>query len=107
MKIGREGLFKMVQPYEDRSAYALCVFAYCASPQSEPQLFVGRCDGTIVEPRGENMFGWDPIFEPVGYDKTFAELDSETKNKISHRGKALVYMKEFLKKNAIEIESKN
>jgi inosine triphosphate pyrophosphatase len=52
-------------------------------------LFIGRCEGTIVAPRGENMFGWDPIFQPKGYTQTFAEMDLEEKNKISHRGKAL------------------
>ena len=97
----------MVSGFEDHSAYALCVFAYCASPEDEPQIFVGRCDGTIVAPRGENMFGWDPIFMPEGHEQTFAELDSEVKNKISHRGRALELVKAFLKQNAIEKEAKD
>jgi len=59
-------------------------------------LFVGKCDGEIVEPRGENMFGWDPIFQPLGYNQTFAEMKSEEKHKISHRSKALEKVKTFL-----------
>jgi XTP/dITP diphosphohydrolase len=50
----------------------------------------GRMDGRLVrEPRGANGFGYDPIFVPDGVDVTSAELDSETKDAISHRGKAL------------------
>ena len=52
----------MVSGFEDKTAYAQCIFAYCENEHSEPKLFVGKCDGTIVPPRGENMFGWDPIF---------------------------------------------
>ncbi|KAL0433060.1 UNVERIFIED_CONTAM: Inosine triphosphate pyrophosphatase [Sesamum latifolium] len=43
----------------------------------------------IVPPRGPNDFGWDPIFQPDGYDKTYAEMAKEEKNKISHRYRAL------------------
>ena len=88
-KLGRKGLHDLLAAFEDKTAYAQCIYAYCESADSEPQLFVGRCEGTIVAPRGENMFGWDPIFQPKGFDQTFAEMDSEEKNKISHRGKAL------------------
>ena len=61
-KCGREGLWKMVESFEDRSGYAQCIYAMCEGPGKEPKLFVGKCDGEIVAPRGENMFGWDPIF---------------------------------------------
>jgi hypothetical protein len=88
-KLGRAGLHKMVSGFEDHTAYAQCIFAYCENAEAEPKLFVGRCDGTIVAPTGENMFGWDPIFKPTGFEQTFAEMDLEEKNKISHRGRAL------------------
>ena len=45
------------------------------------------------------MFGWDPVFQPDGHDETFAELDSEIKNQISHRGNALKEVKKFLEEN--------
>ena len=51
---------------------------------------MGTCEGHITRtPRGEHGFGYDPVFVPVGYDKTFAELGDTIKNKISHRARAL------------------
>ncbi len=60
-------------------------------PQSERvQVVMGKCEGHIIyEPAGDSGFGYDPIFVPVGYDKTYAELGEHIKNRISHRGKAL------------------
>jgi len=60
-------------------------------------LFEGKCRGYVIEEmKGENGFGYDPLFVPEGYNKTFAELDLVTKNKISHRGKALTSLRTFL-----------
>lgn len=60
-------------------------------------IFEGRCEGAITEaPRGENGFGYDPVFQPSGYAETFAELDPETKNRLSHRGIAFRKMISFL-----------
>ncbi|AET38650.1 nucleoside triphosphate pyrophosphohydrolase HAM1 Ecym_3147 [Eremothecium cymbalariae DBVPG len=60
--------------------------------------FQGRCDGRIVDARGSTKFGWDPIFEPNnGNNLTYAEMDSKTKNAISHRSKAFKAFKEFLR----------
>ncbi len=59
--------------------------------------FEGRIDGKIIfEKRGENGFGYDPIFIPEGYEKTFAELGNDIKNKISHRAKATFKLIDFL-----------
>lgn len=59
---------------------------------------VGTCSGRIIlEERGSNGFGYDPLFIPNDYDKTFAELDDHIKNKISHRKDALEKLKEKLK----------
>jgi len=56
-----------------------------AGPDTEPVTFVGRTEGRIVPARGPHSFGWDPIFEPEGTGLTYAEMDAEAKNKISHR----------------------
>lgn len=59
--------------------------------------FTGICKGEITkEKHGEEGFGYDPIFKAEGYDKTFAEISLEEKNKIGHRGKAVKKLIEFL-----------
>lgn len=79
----------------DRRAYFITVIALHIN--NELHLFEGRMDGTIIrEKRGLNGFGYDPIFQPDGYSKTFAEMTSEEKNALSHRGKALKKMIAFL-----------
>lgn len=61
------------------------------------KVFVGVCEGQIIlTPRGDQGFGYDPIFVPAGYDKTFAELGEEIKNQISHRAKALAVAMDLL-----------
>ncbi len=61
--------------------------------------FEGVCEGEITqETSGSGGFGYDPIFQPIGYDRTFAELGMEEKNRISHRGLAVQKLVEFLRK---------
>ncbi|GAW09246.1 Ham1-like protein [Lentinula edodes] len=79
-KLGHDGINKMLVGFESKKAWAL---------SSEPILFEGRTDGTIVPARGAAKFGWDPVFEPNGTGLTYAEMASEQKNLISHRFKAL------------------
>lgn len=60
--------------------------------------FEGRVDGEILEEQqGEAGFGYDPIFRPEGYTESFAEMPMEEKNKISHRGRAVERLSDFLK----------
>ncbi|XP_057489776.1 inosine triphosphate pyrophosphatase isoform X1 [Actinidia eriantha] len=92
-KIGHEGLNNLLMAYEDKSAYALCVFSLALGPEIEPITFMGKTPGKIVPPRGPNDFGWDPIFQPDGYDQTYAEMPKEEKNKISHRARALAQVR--------------
>lgn len=67
-------------------------------PDGETLVARGECPGRIIEmPIGENGFGYDPLFIPDGYDKTFGQLSDEEKNLISHRAKALVKLEELLK----------
>lgn len=98
-KLGREGLYRMVEKYDDHTGYAQCIFGLSKASGSEANLFVGRTEGEIVAPRGGSNFGWDPIFQPKGFDKTYAEIEPEVKNTISHRYKALKELIAFLKEN--------
>ena len=69
------------------------------SPIKEIHQFEGIVEGEIIrERRGGEGFGYDPIFQPDGYDKTFAELGMEIKNHISHRARAVTKLAEYLKK---------
>ena len=68
-----------------RKAWFTCALAV-AWPEGHAAVFEGRVDGEIVFPkRGAKGFGYDPIFQPNGYDITFAEMEPEAKDKISHR----------------------
>lgn len=95
-KTGHDGLNNLLMAYEDKSAYAQCIFSYCGAPGEEPVTFVGRTNGKIVPARGPTDFGWDPIFLPDGFDLTYAEMPKETKNSISHRFRALEGLRTFL-----------
>ena len=95
-KIGIDGLNNLLMAYEDKSAVAQCTFAFKNGKGDPIHLFTGKINGTIVSPRGPNKFGWDPIFLPDGYTETFAEMESQLKNTISHRYKALQLLKKFL-----------
>ncbi|KAF5195223.1 Inosine triphosphate pyrophosphatase [Thalictrum thalictroides] len=92
-KVGHEGLNNLLLAYEDKSAYALCVFSLALGPNVEPLTFLGKTPGKIVPARGPNDFGWDPVFQPDGYEQTYAEMPKEEKNKISHRSRALSLVK--------------
>jgi XTP/dITP diphosphohydrolase len=120
--LGIERVWDVGRREEDRRASFRCVIAYCdgdpfdASPDPVDRedrhaaaasgeradaaddalpvkLFTGRVQGTLVAPRGEGGFGYDPIFEHDG--QTLAEMDMEEKNAISHRGRALAKFAEW------------
>ena len=75
-------------PWERRTARFKCVIAI-ATPSRKTELCYGVCQGLIaLEPKGENGFGYDPVFYLPEFGKTIAELPLETKNQVSHRGKA-------------------
>lgn len=85
-----EGLNTMLAGFDDKTAQAVCTFAYHPGDDgAEVILFQGRTDGEIVSPRGPRDFGWDCCFQPQGYNVTYAEMPKSEKNKISHRFKAL------------------
>lgn len=103
-KVGPDGLYKMLSGFEDKTATAICTFAYYSGEKDdEVLLFHGKTPGQIVSPRGPSDFGWDPCFQPLGYEQTYAELSKEVKNEISHRSKALDALKNhFESKKALK-----
>lgn len=81
---------------EDRGAQFRTVVAFVS--KNESRTFEGACRGKILNaPRGGGGFGYDPVFQPEGFDQTFAELDQKVKNEISHRGKAVEKFISWLK----------
>jgi len=83
-------------PAQERSARFVCSLAI-AYPDGRTKTFFGYSRGRIgFEPRGEKGFGYDPVFLPEGLDRTFAEMAAEEKDSLSHRGKALEKLAEFL-----------
>jgi XTP/dITP diphosphohydrolase len=85
-------------PDSERSARFVCILAL-VTPDGEKVLFRGVCEGLIArEPSGSSGFGYDPIFYFEEAGCTFAQMDRESKNKVSHRGRALREFAEFLRK---------
>ena len=97
-----EGLAKMAKALGDNSGYAQTIFALAIDETTDPLLFVGQTDGKIVEPRGSRIFGWDCVFEPIDSELTYGEMDKDTKNKISHRSKALDKFLLFIKEGKLD-----
>lgn len=75
-------------PDASRNAHFMCALALCW-PDGHSEWFEGRVDGVLVwPPRGDKGFGYDPMFVPAGYDRTFGEMDPAEKHAISHRADA-------------------
>lgn len=89
-------LLRKLEKYNNRNARFRTVIALLY--QGEEYLFEGVCEGTILTERhGTEGFGYDPIFQPKGYDRCFAQMTADEKNAISHRGRATQKLAEFLK----------
>ncbi|MEZ4857888.1 MAG: non-canonical purine NTP diphosphatase [Flavobacteriaceae bacterium] len=83
---------------EDRSARFKTAIALTLN--NHQTLFLGICEGVITHlPKGDDGFGYDPIFQPKGFDKTFAEMSLTQKSEIGHRGKAIGELIEYLSLN--------
>ena len=89
-------LLRLLEGAEDRTAYFETAIAY-ADGEGTIRVFRGVVDGTIVSPRGEGGFGYDPIFSVDG--RTFAERTLAEKAPMSHRGRALAALREFMVAN--------
>ncbi|MEM4527201.1 MAG: RdgB/HAM1 family non-canonical purine NTP pyrophosphatase, partial [Nitrososphaerota archaeon] len=87
--IGVKGVLKLLENLQDRKAKFVSIIAFY-SPFTNLKTFTGEVEGRIsYEARGESGFGFDPIFIPIDGDgRTFAEMNLEEKNKISHRGRS-------------------
>jgi len=95
--LGHDGLVKLLKGFKDKGATAFASIGYCDGKTTK--VFIGRCEGKIVKKQDKGFgfgFGWDPIFSPNGYKGTFATLNSEIKNSISHRKRALDMLHDFL-----------
>ena len=91
-------LLKEMEEKNDRKAQFRTIISLIE--KGEERQFEGIVKGQITrEKRGESGFGYDPIFQPDGYETTFAELGSDIKNRISHRARAVAALCDFLRKN--------
>ena len=95
--IGNDGLYKIISTFGNFNAEAKTLIGY-SDTEGKIEFFEGSIKGTIVSPRGIG-FGWDPIFQPEGYDKTFGELNPEEKNLFSMRKIAVEKLKQYLNNN--------
>ncbi len=94
----RERLLSEMNGIEEnkRGARFVCYVAL-AFPDGKVETFEGFVEGSLgTEPRGSSGFGYDPIFYPAGYDRTFAEMNAGEKDALSHRGMALKKLREYL-----------
>ena len=91
-------LLKEMKEKNDRKAQFRTIISLIE--KGEERQFEGIVKGQITrEKRGESGFGYDPIFQPDGYETTFAELGSDIKNRISHRARAVAALCDYLRKN--------
>ena len=104
---GCQAFIDMVKYHKDKSCTALVTFGLMridedGSNKYEPVYFQGECKGTVADAaRGNNGFSWDQIFEYGDGGKTLAEMGTDEKNKISHRGEALNKIKQYIEKQLI------
>ena len=91
-------LSEMAQsPNKSRKAHFSCAISF-AFPDGSYKLFEGRVDGQIaLEKHGNGGFGYDPLFVPHGFAKSFAQISKKEKNSVSHRGRAVEKLKAYLK----------
>lgn len=94
-KVGKEKLLDLLADEDDMSAEFRAVIAVYDPDTEEIRTFTGCVTGTIVEPRGSDGFGYDPMFLPDGHDRTFAE-DTDYKYQVSHRKEALDGLQQWI-----------
>ena len=91
-------LLSELEGKDDRGARFVCAAALCL-PDGRETVCKGIIEGVVLQsPRGDGGFGYDPVFKPIGFDKTVAEMSGDEKNEISHRAKAFMALKETIEK---------
>ena len=97
-----QALFQQLKGKDDWTAHFCCCLCLVI-PQKQPQFFVGTVNGRLITKPDTSVsdFGYDPIFMPDGFDKTFGGLSTEIKQKLSHRGRALQELIAYLKDNPL------
>ncbi|KAF7516700.1 hypothetical protein G7054_g14045 [Neopestalotiopsis clavispora] len=98
--LGPEKLHLMLAGFDDKRAQAVATLGYSQGPGHEPVLFQGRVDGRIVAARGTLKYGWHACFEFEKTGQTFAEMEDAEKHKISHLGKALDKLAQYLEQGS-------
>jgi non-canonical purine NTP pyrophosphatase (RdgB/HAM1 family) len=92
--VGRKGVYKIAQSFGDFDAEARTHVGYYN--KGEIKFFEGIVKGKIIKETGPSDFGWDPIFVPEGYNKSFQQMTREEKNAVSMRGRAVKKLKDYL-----------
>lgn len=98
-KLGQDALYQLANRKDGAAAVVSCAAVYYDG--KECVAVSGDVKGTIVSPRGDSTFGFDVTFVPNGYEQTYAEIDAELKNKISHRAVAIDRLLAALKEKII------
>jgi inosine triphosphate pyrophosphatase len=94
--LGLEGLVKLNKALcTNNTAHATCVFCYCDGPNSQPVAFDFTVVGKIVDPLGNREFGWDAIFQPVGCEVTYGQMNAAAKAMYSPRSEALIKLRKY------------
>lgn len=94
-KLGSRGLYKLTNKLGNNRASAKTIIGY-AKDKNNIHFFTGEIKGQIVSPKGDKSFGWNDIFMPEGFNKTFSEMSLKEKNSISMRGIAVYKLRQFL-----------
>jgi XTP/dITP diphosphohydrolase len=96
--IGNAGILKLMDGEKKRGAAFESRIGF-HSEETGPHIFRGSCRGAIADdPRGKMGFGYDPIFTPEGQNRTFAQMTDERKNRLSHRGRSVEALLDYLKR---------
>jgi non-canonical purine NTP pyrophosphatase (RdgB/HAM1 family) len=92
--LGNDGIYNLAKKFGNFKAIAKVVIGF-SDEDKQIHFFEGAIKGLIVAPTGGQGFGWDPIFQPEGLTKTFAEMSTDAKNKISMRRIAFTKLKDY------------